>query len=153
MSDPYEPPQSNTSRAGQSAPLYSLHGVVVATVLGSLAAAVVVVCLNYLSLGSPALARKTVLAGGAVYLLVIGLTALLPESLLIGFIMVVVQAVLGYLLANQLQGTAIRYHAANGGRLHSNFRAAGIGLLTGFAIMFVVVFAVSLFQLGTPLSS
>ena len=146
--DPYQPPTSRTRSQGNAAPLYTLHGVVVATILGSLAAAVVIVCLNYLSLGSSSLAKKTALAGAATYLLVIGLTSLLPESLLIGSIMIVVQAVLGYLLANQLQGGAIRYHVAQGGRVHSNFRAAGIGLLTGFVIMFAVVFVATLFQVG-----
>ena len=146
--DPYQPPTSRTTPEAKTAPLYTLHGVVVATILGSLAAAVVVVCLNYLSLGSSGLAKKTALAGAAVYLLIIGFTALLPESLVIGSIMIVVQAALGYLLANQLQGGAIRYHVAQGGPVHSNFRAAGIGLLTGFVIMFAVVFVATLFQLG-----
>lgn len=146
--DHYQPPASRTTQQGQVAPLYTLHGVVVGTILGSLAAAVVIVCLNYLSLGSPGLAKKTALAGGLVYLLIIGFTALLPESLVIGSIMIVVQALLGYLLANQLQGQAIRYHVTRGGKVHSNFRAAGIGLLTGFAIMFAVVLVATLFQLG-----
>jgi hypothetical protein len=150
MNDPYQPPTSDITRQGQSATLYSLQGVVVGTVLGSLAAAVVILCLNYLNLGSPGLAKKTALLGTVVYLLVIGFTALLPESMLIGIIMILVQAALGYLLANQLQGTAIRYHMAHGGKLHSNIRAAGMGLLTGFAIMFLVVFAVTVFQLGVP---
>ena len=147
--DPYEPPNSRTTPQGNTAPLYTLHGVVVATVLGSLAAAVVIVCLNYLSLGSASLAKKTALAGTAVYLLIIGLTALLPESLIVGSVMIVVQAALGYLLANQLQGSAIRYHVAQGRRVHSNFRAAGIGLLTGLVIMFAVVIVATLFQVGT----
>lgn len=151
MNDPYRPPTSDTTEQRQAAPLYTLHGVVVGTVLGSLAAAVVIVCLNYLSLGSPALAKKTAIGGAVVYLLVIGFTTLLPESLLVGSIMIVVQAALGYLLARQLQGNAIRYHVARGGKVHSSFRAAGIGLLTGFAIMFVVVFAATLLQVGLEL--
>jgi hypothetical protein len=150
MDDPYQPPTSETAQQGKLAPLYTLHGVVVATVLGSLAAAVVIVCLNYLSLGSTALARKTAVAGTAAYLLIIGFTALLPESLVVGLIMILVQAALSYLLANQLQGKAIRYHVAKGGRVHSSFRAAGIGLLTGFAIMFAVVLVATVFQLGSP---
>ncbi len=146
--DPYQPPSSRTTPQGSTAPLYTLHGVVVATILGSLAAAVVIVCLNYLSLGSPSLAKKTALAGAAAYLLIIGLSALLPESMVIGAIMIVVQALIGYLLANQLQGRAIRYHVAQGGRVHSNFRAAGVGLLTGLVIMFTVVFVATLAQIG-----
>ena len=89
-------------------------------------------------------APSAALGGSMAYLLIIGFTALLPESLVIGTIMIVGQAALGYLLANQLQGTAIRYHLARGGKAHSNFRAAGIGLLTGFAIMFAVVLVATL---------
>lgn len=147
MSDPYQPPSTNPAQP--VAPLYTLHGVVVATVLGSLAAAVVVVCLNYLSLGSPALARKTAISGACVYLVVIGLTALLPQSLALAAAMIVVQALLGYALANALQGTAIRYHTAQGSPLHSNLRAAGVGLLTGFAIMFFMMFVIAVVQIVT----
>ena len=147
MSDPSQPPSSEPAQP--VAPLYTLHGVVVATVLGSLAAAVVVVCLNYLSLGSPGLARKTAIAGAIVYVLVIGLTALLPESLALASAMIVVQALLGYAFANALQGSAIRYHAAQGSPLHSNFRAAGVGLLTGVAIMFLLLFVLAVLQAFT----
>jgi len=150
MDDPLPPDQSHGSQTSQSQALYTLHGVVVATVLGSLAAAVVIVCLNYWKLGAQALARKVAIAGGALYLLVIGLSSLLPGSLEVGLAMVAVQAGLGYALANQLQGSTIRYHVANGGRAHSNFRAAGVGLGTGFAIFFVAIFVLALFQVGAP---
>ena len=149
MSDPHQPPTPvRPQHLGRA--LYTLQSVVVATVLGSLLAAVVVVCLNYRSLGSPALARKTAIAGSLVYTLFIASTALLPDSLLIGFMMILVQGFLSYLIANQLQGRAIRYHVAQGGETHSVFRAAAVGILTVFAILFLVVFALTLFQVGNP---
>lgn len=136
MSDPYQPPSSNTQQAGQSA-LYSLQGIIIATILGSLAAAVVILYLNYRSLNSRSLAEKTAVGGIVLYLLLIGFAAFLPDSLLLGGLFIVIQTSVAYLAAKQLQGTAITYHRERGGAMHSNFRAAGVGLLTGVAIIFV----------------
>jgi hypothetical protein len=136
MSDPYQPPSSNLQRAHQPA-LYSLHGIVIATILGSLAAAVVLMFLNYRSLNSPALARKTALGGSVAYLVLIGLAALLPDSMLIGGLFIVVQTLLAFFAAQQLQGKAIAYHREQGGAIHSNWRAAGVAMLTGLGILFV----------------
>jgi len=147
MSDPYQPPSSNVQRSRQT-PLYSLHGIVVATVLGSLAAAVVILYLNYRNLGSPALAQKTAVGGFFAYLLLIGIAALLPDSMLIGGVFIVIQTSIAYFAANQLQGNAINYHREQGRAMYSSFRAAGVGLLTGLAILFVFVLVGTLFGMA-----
>jgi hypothetical protein len=145
MSDPYQPPSSKIQQGHQPI-LYSLQGIVVATVLGSLAAAVVILYLNYRSLNSQSLAEKTAIGGIVVYLLLIGIAAFLPDSMLLGGVFIVIQTSLAYFAASALQGSAITYHRERNGAMHSNLRAAGVGLLTGVAI--VIVFLV----LGTLLA-
>jgi hypothetical protein len=136
MSDPYQPPSSKIQQAPQPV-LYSLHGIVIATVLGSLAAAVVILYLNYRSLNSRALAEKTAIGGIVVYVLLIGIAAFLPDSMMLGGLFIVIQTSLAYFAARALQGNAIAYHRERNGLMHSNFRAAGVGLLTGLAVIFV----------------
>ena len=109
MSDPYQPPTSNTQQVGQPA-LYSLQGIIVATILGSLAAAVVILYLNYRSLNAQSLAQKTAVGGIIFYLLLIGVAALLPDSMLLSGVFIVVQTAVAYMVAHRLQGTAIAYH-------------------------------------------
>ena len=148
MSDPYQPPSSNVHRTGQPI-LYSLHGIVFATILGSLAAAVVILYLNYRSLGRRSLAEKTAAAGITLYLLLIGIAALLPDSPLLGALFIVIQTLVAYFAAKQLQGGALAYHRETGGAMHSNFRAASVGLLTGVAIIFVFLLLSALFTVAT----
>jgi len=138
MSDPYQPPTSNTQQVGQRA-LYSLQGIIIATILGSLAAAVVILYLNYRSLNAQSLAQQTAVGGIIFYLLLIGVAAFLPDSMLLSGVFIVIQTAVAYLAAHRLQGTAITYHRQRGGIMHSNFRAAGVGLLTGIAIIFALV--------------
>ncbi len=57
---------------------------------------------------------------------------------------IVVQSGIAYAIANALQGEAIRYHVARGGPMHSMFRAAGVGLLTGLAVLFALLTATTL---------
>lgn len=118
--------------------LYSVHGMVVAAVLGSFAAAVVLVVLNYRALGSVALARKAAWAGALIYLALLPAAALVPPAW--GLMSVpVAQGLLAGLLGNSLQGDAIRYHLAGGGTMHSNFRAAGIAIVVACAIFGILV--------------
>jgi hypothetical protein len=138
MSDPYQPPSSKIQQAQQPT-LYSVQGIVVATVLGSLAAAVVILYLNYRSLNSQRLAEKTALGGALVYLLLIGTAAFLPDVVLLGGLFIVIQTAVAYFAASRLQGGAIAYHREHGGALHSNLRAAGVGLLTALGILFLFI--------------
>jgi len=140
MSDPYQPPSSRVSRPGDVG-LYPVQGIVVGTVLGSLAAAIVMLSLNYRTLGNAGLAKKIAVWGGIVYVLLIALTSLLPGSMAINLLVISGQAVIAYVVAEQLQGAAIRYHRTHGRPLHSMLRAAGVGLLTGMVLIFVLLSA------------
>jgi hypothetical protein len=148
MSDPYQPPSSNVHNAKQ-ATLYSLQGIVVATLLGSLAAGVVILYLNYRSLGSRALAEKMAIGGIVVYLILMGIATLLPNSMLLGSVITFIQTGAAYLAARQLQGGAIAYHRQGGGAIHSNLRAAGVGLMTGLVIFFLFMVLGAALSMGT----
>jgi hypothetical protein len=147
MSDPYQPPTSKIQQAHQPI-LYSLQAIVVATILGSLAAAVVILYLNYRSLNSQSLAEKTAIGGIVVYVLLIGIAAFLPDSMLLGGVFVVIQTSLAYFAASALQGSAIAYHRERNGAMHSNLRAAGVGVLTGIAIFIVFLVLGTLLAIG-----
>ena len=137
---PIRPQPSDSDRPA----LYPLAGVVLATVLGSFIAAVVVVYLNYRALGSSALARKAVIGGLVIYVGLLTLTVVLPREPYMSVIFISVQAGLAYAVANALQGDAIRYHVSRGGPMHSMLRAAGVGLLTGLAVLFALLTATAL---------
>jgi hypothetical protein len=129
-------------------PVYTLHGVVIATLLGSVAGAVAILCLNYISFNRPKLARKTAIAGFIVFVILDVITATTTGSITFGsvqwltiyFAITLGQIILAYAIAKQLQGQTIKYHLNNGGSQHSSFRAAGVGLITAFALVFVSVF-------------
>ena len=142
MSDPAPTRQEPTD--GGAPALYPLSGVILATVLGSFIAAVVIVYLNYRALGSAALARKAVMGGLLIYVVLLGVTVVLPREPYMSLIFIFVQSGLAYAVVNALQGDAIRYHVSRGGRMHSLLRAAGVGLLTGLAVLFALLTATTL---------
>ena len=143
MSDPYQPSAQHTHQLHRGS-LYSVQGVVIASVLGSLAAGVVMLYLNYRALGKVDLAQRWALWGAAIYIVLILIATLLPNTATLALAYNVFQAIVAYFLATQLQGAAIAYHTSQGGSLHSNLRAAGVGLLTGLLLLFLLVFAASL---------
>lgn len=147
LPNPYRPPHANLQ---SGAVLYSVQGIVIATIIGSLAAAVAMLWLNYRNLNAPALADKTAIVGMAVYLLLIAVGAMLPETLVLALLLMGLQAAIAYFAATALQGPAIRYHREQGGMMHSNFRAAGIGLLVGLAIMIVILLLATLVTVIAP---
>jgi hypothetical protein len=87
--------------------------------------------------------------GAAIYIVLIGIATLLPNTTVLALAYNVFQAVIAYFLATQLQGAAIVYHTSQGGSLHSNLRAAGVGFLTGILLLFLLVFAASLWAVYT----
>jgi hypothetical protein len=128
-------------------PLYSIQGIVIGALLGTFAASVVLVALNYAALGAPALARRIAWFGVAGYLVLIGIVALVPIEWRL-FVASPLQMITAWWLAERLQGQAIRYHLAHGGELRSNFLAAGIALLVGVAMLFLLVTVVAI--IGPP---
>ena len=128
------PPANQKTR-----PLYSLDGIVIGTLLGSLIAGIYMVMYNYVTLGSFRLARQTVIAGLILYAIIILASWIAPDNLWLALIFALGQAGLAYLLAGRLQGASIRYYAQHGGPVHGLFRSALVGLLAG-AVSFVVTF-------------
>ena len=76
--------------------------------------------------------------------MLIGIATLLPNTTVLALAYNVFQAIIAYFLATQLQGAAIAYHTSQGGSLHSNLRAAGVGFLTGLLLLLMLVFTASL---------
>jgi hypothetical protein len=148
MSDPIQPPASHHQQVTGGS-LYSVWGVVIASVLGSLAAGVVILYLNYRTLGKVVLAQRWALWGAAIYVVLIGIGTLLPNTIALGVAYNLLQAIVAYFLASQLQGAAIAYHTSQGGSLHSMLRAAGVGLLTGLLLLFLLVFTASVWAVYT----
>jgi len=135
MSDFDQPPPASSP----SAPLYSIRGIVIGTILGSLAAGVLMISLNYLALGRANLAKSVGLAGVAIFLAFIGLTFLLPQTLAMALLFSAIQAFIAYFLVDRLQGPVIAYHTEHGGPMHSSVRAALVGFLTGTSLFFILV--------------
>lgn len=120
-------------------PLYSIQAVAIGTLLGSLAAGAVMLWLNYRNLGHPSLANRVAGIGVLVYVLIVGLAALLPNNLVLGTAFIALQTGVAYWTAGALQGRAIAYHRQQGGAMHSNLRGALVGFLTGMAVIFVML--------------
>lgn len=113
------------------------------TVLGSLAAGVIMLYLNYLALGRAGLARTVGVWGTALFLAVILLGTLVPNTAPVALVFVAIQAGIAYFVTERLQGAAIRYHQSQGGAMHSNLRAAMVGFLTALALFFLMVMVMS----------
>ncbi|HEY5647440.1 MAG TPA: hypothetical protein VIS76_15930 [Pseudomonadales bacterium] len=143
MPDPVQPPA--TGRTARYA-LYSAQGIVIGTILGSLAAGVVMLYLNYHALGRAGLAKTIGLWGIALFLTVILIASLVPNTPQLAILFTALQAVIAYFLTEKLQGAAIGYHRDHGGPMYSNFRAAMVGFLTGLALFFLLVAGASLFM-------
>ena len=132
------PPANRITR-----PLYSLDGIVIGTLLGSLIAGIYMVMYNYITLGSFRLARQTVVVGLILYAIVIFASWAAPANFWIALIFALGQAALAYLLAGRLQGASISFYAERGGPIHGLFRSALVGLLAG-----LISFAVALGLFG-----
>jgi hypothetical protein len=135
--------------------LYTPRGVAVGTLLGSLAAAAVLLWINYRALGHTRLANKVAAAGLLAYLAIITVASLLPNNLPLAVGFIALQTGLAYWAAEALQGTAVRYHLTQGGRAHSLVWAAGVGLLAGLGVVLVLltvssVMGVEVFEVPRP---
>ena len=152
MSDLDQPPQErqpDQRQLAQGAPLYSVRGIIIATILGSLAAGVLMIALNYLALGRASLAKTVGLAGLAVFLAFIGITMVLPQTLAVALAFTVAQALLAWFVTDRLQGAAISYHREHGYPMHSSVRAALVGFLTGTTLFFMLILLAILYMMLT----
>ena len=123
-----------------------MQGIVIGTLLGSLAAGLVLLHLNYVALGNSSLARKVSILGALLFIVLLVLMSLLPNTAGFGLLRISIQAIIAYLLAAKLQGPSIAYHRARGGEMHSNLRAAGVALVTGLVLIVVIYAALVLWS-------
>ena len=128
-------------------PLYTIDGIVIGTLLGSLIAGIYMMMSNYVAFGSAQLARQTIVAGLVIYALFLLASWAAPPSFWFALVFALGQALLAYLLAGRLQGASIRYYAERGSQVHGLFRSVLVGLLAGlmsFTVLLVVyaIFAV-----------
>ena len=125
-------------------PLYTIDGIVIGTLLGSLIAGIYMMMSNYVAFGSLQLARQTIVAGMAIYALVLLVSLAAPPSFWFALAFALGQTLLAYLLAGRLQGASIRYYSERGSRVHGLFRSALVGLLAGVLsfIVLLVLYAI-----------
>lgn len=116
--------------------LFTMAGVGWAAFLGSPLAGGILLAANARRLGNRALAQRQILATALVTLVSIVLYAAVnvPEATEVQHALVhavVIAGLAGTIVyARHAQGAAVAAHRAGGGALQSNWRAAGIGLLT-----------------------
>ncbi len=120
-------------------PLYSLDGIVIGTLLGSLIAGIYMMLHNYLTLGSPRLAKQTLFVGLSLYGIVLIASAFAPPQPTIALIFAIGQAGAAYLAARLLQGPSIAYYVKQGTEVHGLFRSALVGLMAGIFSFFVAL--------------
>lgn len=118
--------------------LCSVGSMMLAAFLGSPAAGGVLLAINYVRLG-----RATAAALWGIVLLLITCAIFwaameLPDEVP-GAMFFVPQLVIMYVIANSLQGKLITAHQRSGGRMISNWAAAGIGLFGGLVIAGVLI--------------
>jgi hypothetical protein len=111
--------------------LFTPAGIALGTLLGSLVAAVVMVWLNYRTLGYPGLGNRIAAAGILLHLAVITAASVLPNHLAIGLALVLGQAAAVYWITQVLMGKAIAYHQEQGRAVHGFALAAATGLVAG----------------------
>ena len=117
--------------------MYSIVGIVIGTFIGSLAAGIVMMYLNYRSLGRDNLAKMIAIWGSAIFVVVTVVASFVPFNLAYGLLFAILQSAIAFFLADRLQGDAIRYHRDNAGAMHSELRATGVGFLTGMVLAFI----------------
>jgi len=147
MTEPAQPPSSppeDVREPRHPGPLYTVNAVVMATVIGSLMAGVVLMALNYLTLGRRELAWRVLRLGLATFVVLMVGAYLLPPDSVVRLLMVPLQALVAGIASVLLQGPRIRYHLDHGGKAHSLWRAAGVALLTALVVMFVLTLLTAL---------
>jgi len=122
--------------------LYGPHAAAIATIMGSLVAGIVLAWINYRVLGRPDLARRVGWIGIVVQILLLVIFSSLPPSQLVMFGLPLLQTAIAYWGMLYLQGRTIDWHLQAGARLHTSWRAVGMGLAVGFILFFVAVIVV-----------
>ncbi|MCP5183782.1 MAG: hypothetical protein H6993_07455 [Pseudomonadales bacterium] len=143
---PMEIPDRRSPAPGRR--LFSTQQVVIATVIGSLIAGILLIWLNYRAMQRPDLATRVALAGLTLQGILLFLGFVLPESPWLSLTLMFAQILLVWLGTERLQGPAIHYHLRNGGATHSTWLAVGMGFAVGFALL--ILFVAGIMVTGVP---
>ena len=134
--NPFQPPSAELTQQTETtqAPLYKVGAVALATFFGSPLAGAYLLGRNLQALGRGG--ETGGVWGIAIALFVVGmaLAFILPESVP-ALPFTVAQVVGMFALTQQRIGPAMILHGEQGGLLYSNWRALGIGLLFGLAVV------------------
>ena len=141
--NPYQAPQAElvASVAG-ARPLYSIGAVGIATFIGSPLAGALLLTRNLAALGRSSESGGIWGLAVAVFVALTALALILPESVP-ALPFTIAQLMWMTWLTQQRVGEQIRVHREQAGIFHSNWKAAGIGLLFG-VVIFAIAFAVVL---------
>lgn len=139
--NPYRPPESDVSSLPasdcQSARLYKVGHIGMATFFGSAAAGFVLMALNDRAFGRPAASRNMILTGIAAMVAIFIAGYFIPENIpAIPINLAVVVGVVKY--AQFKQGALLKEYLENGATLHSGWRAFGISLICILVLMIVI---------------
>ncbi len=119
--------------------LFTPLGIAIGTALGSLIAGVVMLWMNFRTLGYTRLGNQVAAAGTVAYLVIVALASALPGNPVIGMTFVALQCALAYWIAGKLQGRAIDYHRSAGGPFHGVPMSALVGLVAGLAAVLALL--------------
>jgi len=155
MNNGYKPMESALRAAdladAADARFYRVSGIGVATLLGGLLGGGIVLSKNFQALGQPDRARKVLISCALGMVALLGIAFMLPDSIdLPGTGFTIVQIAVLYQYAKQTQEVDIAAHMEKGGAMHSNWRAAGIGVLVLLALAAIVFVVALMLALFTP---
>ncbi len=112
--------------------IYNENMVRVSTLLAGPFACAYLMAQNYKTLGDEKRARRTLLYGGLITILVFGSLILLPDAVLDkvpNFLLPVVFAATAQLLVRKYQLPELELFLTSGGGKHSNWKVAGVSLV------------------------
>ncbi|MCW7538336.1 hypothetical protein OOT46_10840 [Aquabacterium sp. A7-Y] len=118
--------------------LYSMGGIMWATFIGNLFATGLLMAHNYRALGQPRKARDAMLLAVAGMVVLLMLVFVLPENVP-ALVFSLPQLLAAYQVAKPHQLHDVDPHLSRAGALHSNWRAAGIGLLVSLGTVAAVL--------------
>ena len=138
----------NTTTGVETPPnLYSLKGLVLATIIGSMLSAAVLIYLNYAALGRKRSGLQIFAFIVVSWALVLGASLFIPDFPGAIIISMAIQAYLTLVIGNKLFGNTYAKFEENSGTYYSLWRCAGIAILIPSLLLAVVVFFVIQFNL------
>jgi hypothetical protein len=139
-SQPHPSPDSASASFASSYRLYSLEGIIVGTIIGSIVTGAYLLWSNWRSIGDPESARSVVKYGFFGAVVVFGAIWLVPETWdVVAITIYIAQPAVVYLFAHITQADALEKHAKSGATFYSWQRAAGVAFLVNLAMIALLV--------------